>query len=86
MSSSVRAVGLWTSALVVWLGFATAASAAPSTQPQVVIGERDRICSARCASEQKAGAYEYERCLRECFKAFRDLPPSAAPGQASPKK
>jgi len=85
MRSSIQSAHRWAPALLILLGFAAPAVAAPSTQPQVVIGERDQICSARCASEKKIGAYEYERCLRECFVTFRALPPSAAPGQGSRK-
>jgi hypothetical protein len=85
MRSSIRSVRRWTGAFVVLMLYTAPTVAASSGSGRVVIGERDQICSARCASEKKIGAYEYERCLRDCFATFRALPPSAAPGQGTRK-
>jgi len=85
MRSSIWSVPRWAGVFVTLLLYAAPAAAASSNSGRVVIGERDQICSARCASEKKTGAYEYERCLRDCFATFRALPPSAAPGQGTRK-
>jgi len=85
ISLRARAIRSLAPLLLVLVGLAGPGAAAPPAKPEPVVSERDRICSARCASQQRA-ALEYEQCLRECFELFRGMPAAGAAGAAAPRK